>query len=142
MFPKYNFVTCSVLFVDLQKEIKIIPHSIPMEIALASDNISKIYGKGTNAVHALRGVSLTVAQGEIFSLLGKNGAGKTTFIKCVLGIVFMNSGEGSVLGSPFGSVSAKERLGYLPENHRYPLYLTGIQTLEYFGKLSGVAQPL
>jgi ABC-2 type transport system ATP-binding protein len=113
-----------------------------MEIALASDNISKIYGKGTSAVHALRGVSLTVAQGEIFSLLGKNGAGKTTFIKCVLGIVFMNSGTGSVLGSPFGSVSAKERLGYLPENHRYPLYLTGIQTLEYFGKLSGVAQPL
>src|ERR1039457_3147386 len=107
-----------------------------MEIALASDNISKVYGKGTHAVHALRGVSLSVTPGEIFSLLGKNGAGKTTFIKCVLGIVFLNSGSGSVLGYPFGSVEAKERLGYLPENHRYPLYLTGEQVLEYFGKLS------
>jgi len=113
-----------------------------MEIALASNNIVKTYGSGTKAVHALRGVSLSVAPGEIFGLLGKNGAGKTTFIKCVLGIVFLNSGEGSVLGNPFGSIHAKERLGYLPENHRYPLYLTGEQVLAYFGKLSGIGQPL
>jgi len=113
-----------------------------MEIALASNNIVKTYGTGPKAVHALRGVSLTVAPGEIFGLLGKNGAGKTTFIKCVLGIVFLNGGEGTVLGYPFGSTQAKERLGYLPENHRYPLYLTGEQVLDYFGKLSGVREPL
>ncbi len=113
-----------------------------MEIALASNNIVKTYGNGAKAVHALRGVSLTVAPGEIFGLLGKNGAGKTTFIKCVLGIVFLNGGQGTVLGDPFGSIRAKERLGYLPENHRYPLYLTGEQVLNYFGKLSGVNEPL
>lgn len=113
-----------------------------MEIALASNNIVKTYGSGTKAVHALRGVSLSVAPGEIFALLGKNGAGKTTFIKCVLGIVFLNGGDGTVLGNPFGSIHAKERLGYLPENHRYPLYLTGEQVLNYFGKLSGVREPL
>src|SRR5665213_133246 len=113
-----------------------------MDLALASNNIVKTYGTGTKAVHALRGVSLSVAPGEIFGLLGKNGAGKTTFIKCVLGIVFLNDGEGTVLGDPFGSIHAKERLGYLPENHRYPLYLTGEQVLNYFGKLSGVREPL
>lgn len=113
-----------------------------MDLALASNNVVKTYGSGTKGVHALRGVSLSVAPGEIFGLLGKNGAGKTTFIKCVLGIVFLNGGSGTVLGYPFGSTSAKERLGYLPENHRYPLYLTGEQVLDYFGKLSGVAQPL
>jgi ABC-2 type transport system ATP-binding protein len=113
-----------------------------MDLALASNNIVKTYGRGTKAVHALRGVSLSVAQGEIFGLLGKNGAGKTTYIKCMLGIVFLNSGDGSLLGSPFGSVRAKEKIGYLPENHRYPLYLTGEQVLSYFGKLSGIAQPL
>ncbi|HZK76768.1 MAG TPA: ABC transporter ATP-binding protein [Candidatus Kapabacteria bacterium] len=113
-----------------------------MDLALASNNIVKTYGTGTKAVHALRGVSLSVAPGEIFGLLGKNGAGKTTFIKCVLGIVFLNGGDGTVLGNPFGSTHAKERLGYLPENHRYPLYLTGEQVLNYFGKLSGVREPL
>jgi ABC-2 type transport system ATP-binding protein len=109
-----------------------------MDLALASNTIVKTYGRGGKAVHALRGVSLSVAQGEIFGLLGKNGAGKTTFIKCMLGIVFLTSGEGSLLGYPFGSVHAKERIGYLPENHRYPLYLTGEQVLAYFGKLSGI----
>ncbi len=113
-----------------------------MDLALASNNIVKTYGRGTKAVHALRGVSLSVAQGEIFGLLGKNGAGKTTYIKCMLGIVFLNSGEGTLLGYPFGSVRAKEKIGYLPENHRYPLYLTGEQVLAYFGKLSGIAQPV
>ncbi|SRR5581483_11348550 len=109
-----------------------------MDLAIASNNIVKTYGRGSKAVHALRGVSLSVQEGEIYGLLGKNGAGKTTFIKCMLGIVFLNSGEGSLLGYPFGSVHAKEQLGYLPENHRYPLYLTGEQTLAYFGKLSGI----
>ncbi len=113
-----------------------------MDLALASNNIVKTYGRGTKAVHALRGVNISVAQGEIFGLLGKNGAGKTTYIKCMLGIVFLTSGEGTLLGHPFGSVHAKEHVGYLPENHRYPLYLTGEQVLAYFGKLSGIAQPL
>ncbi len=113
-----------------------------MDLALASNTIVKTYGRGGKAVHALRGVSLSVEQGEIFGLLGKNGAGKTTFIKCMLGIVFVTSGEGSLLGYPFGSVHAKERIGYLPENHRYPLYLTGEQVLSYFGKLSGISGPV
>ncbi len=115
---------------------------ILMDLAIASNTIVKTYGHGTKAVHALRGVSLSVAQGEIFGLLGKNGAGKTTYIKCMLGIVFVNSGEGTLLGYPFGSTHAKERIGYLPENHRYPLYLTGEQVLAYFGKLSGITGPV
>lgn len=109
-----------------------------MAIALQTEAIEKTFGRGTNAVHALAGVSLDVHEGEIFSLLGPNGAGKTTLIKCVLGIVFLTKGKGLVLGHPFGSIKAKEHIGYLPENHRYPLHLTGGQVLNYFGKLSGV----
>jgi ABC-2 type transport system ATP-binding protein len=109
-----------------------------MEIVLATNDLVKTYGNGVKAVHALQGINLTVAPGEIFGLLGPNGAGKTTLIKCALGIVFATSGSGSLLGYPFGSVEAKAHIGYLPENHRYPLYLTGEQVLSYFGKLSGV----
>ena len=113
-----------------------------MEIALAANGIVKTYGNGPKAVHALQDVTLSVIPGEIFGLLGQNGAGKTTFIKCVLGIVFIGGGSGTVLGYPFGSVRAKERIGYLPENHRYPLHLTGHQVLSYFGKLSGISSPI
>jgi ABC-2 type transport system ATP-binding protein len=89
-------------------------------------------------VPALQGVNISVQRGEIYSLLGPNGAGKTTFIKCLLGIVFPTGGSGHILGMPLGSIRAKEKIGYLPENHRYPLHLTGEQVLSYFGKLSGV----
>ncbi len=113
-----------------------------MEYVLTTQDLVKTYGGSKKkAVHALQGVSLSVGRGEIFGLLGPNGAGKTTFIKCALGVIFQSSGQGSILGQPFGSVLAKERIGYLPENHRYPLHLTGEQVLEYFGQLSGITQP-
>src|SRR6266700_8377510 len=113
-----------------------------MEFALTTDSLAKRFGSGINSVPALQGVNISVQRGEIYSLLGPNGAGKTTFIKCLLGIVFPSSGMGYILGMPLGSIKAKEKIGYLPENHRYPLHLTGEQVLHYFGKLSGVAENL
>lgn len=95
----------------------------------------------SRSVTALSDFSLSIDSGEIFGLLGPNGAGKTTFIKVLLGIVFPNSGTASILGKPLGNIGVKARVGYLPENHRYPSYLTGEQVLRFFGKLSGVASP-
>jgi ABC-2 type transport system ATP-binding protein len=112
-----------------------------MELAITTDSLSKRFGSGATSVPALQGVSINVSRGEIYSLLGPNGAGKTTFIKCLLGIVFPTEGSGSMLGFPLGSIKAKKRVGYLPENHRYPLHLTGEQVLSYFGKLSGLGNP-
>ncbi|HYM20594.1 MAG TPA: ABC transporter ATP-binding protein [Candidatus Kapabacteria bacterium] len=109
-----------------------------MEYILTTNSLAKRFGGGTSAVPALQGVSLSVKPGEIYSLLGPNGAGKTTFIKCLLGIVYPTSGSGYLLGHPLGSIDAKKRIGYLPENHRYPLHLSGEQVLSYFGKLSNV----
>ncbi len=109
-----------------------------MEYILTTDSLVKRFGGGAKAVPALQGVSISVKAGEIYSLLGPNGAGKTTFIKCMLGIVFPTSGSGYIFGDPLGSINSKKRIGYLPENHRYPLHLTGEQVLRYFGKLSEV----
>ncbi len=109
-----------------------------MEFVIATDSIAKRYGKGETSVAALQGVNINVRHGEIYSLLGPNGAGKTTFIKCLLGIIFPTGGSGYILGEPLGSVKAKMRLGYLPENHKYPLHLTGEEVLNYFGKLSAI----
>ncbi|MCZ7558332.1 MAG: ABC transporter ATP-binding protein [Bacteroidia bacterium] len=105
-----------------------------------ADKLTKVYeGKRKGAVTALDCLSLDVHDGEIFGLLGPNGAGKTTFIKVLLEIVFPTSGSATLLGKPIGHTDAKSEVGYLPENHRYPDFLTGEQVLSYFGKLSGLA---
>jgi ABC-2 type transport system ATP-binding protein len=97
--------------------------------------LSKSYPKG---IHALSDVSFNVPKGHIFGLLGPNGAGKTTLIKSLLGIISVSSGSAQILGQPFNTTKIKEQIGYLPENHKYPLFLTGYDVLYYFGGLSGI----
>jgi ABC-2 type transport system ATP-binding protein len=87
---------------------------------------------------ALSGLDLRVPAGQTFGLLGPNGAGKTTLVKLLLAIAFPTSGRATVLDRPPGDVRAKARIGYLPENHRYPPHLTGEQVLQHFGRLSGL----
>ena len=107
---------------------------------ISSESITKIFSpkSKTKSVTALAEMSLAVNEGEIFGLLGPNGAGKTTFIKVLLEIVFPTSGSASILGRSVGDTEAKTRVGYLPENHKYPAYLTGEQVLRFFGRLSGM----
>jgi ABC-2 type transport system ATP-binding protein len=106
-----------------------------------AEGISKVYNPRSKkgAVTALTDFSLEVHPGEIFGLLGPNGAGKTTFIKVLLEIVFPTAGKARLLGHPVGNPETKARVGYLPENHRYPDFLTGAQVLRYFGKLGGLS---
>ncbi len=110
--------------------------------AIEADALSKIYRKSitrSDLIHALQSVSLTVETGQIFSLLGPNGAGKTTFIKIILSQTHPTSGSASILGAQVPDVKSRAFVGYLPESHRYPSYLTGEQVLRLFGRLSGVS---
>src|SRR5271157_5169269 len=104
--------------------------------AIESDALSKVYRSGVirrQEVTALNEFSIQVETGQIFSLLGPNGAGKTTFIKMLLSLASPTSGVATVLGHRLPDVRVREKVGYLPENHRYPPYLTGEQVLRYFG---------
>src|SRR5688500_4449858 len=105
--------------------------------------LEKVYrgSRREPAVHALKPIDLTVDAGEVFGLLGPNGAGKTTLIKMLLGIVHPTSGSATILHRSIGSAIGKEEVGYLPENHRYPPYLSGSGVLRYFGALSGIRNP-
>ncbi|HSU66029.1 MAG TPA: ABC transporter ATP-binding protein, partial [Tepidisphaeraceae bacterium] len=98
-------------------------------------NVVKIYGK---RVHALQGVNLRVNRGEVFGLLGPNGAGKSTLVKIMMTVVRPTRVEGNILGHPVGHKATLGRVGYLPENHRFPKYLTGRQVLEFFAQLARV----
>jgi ABC-2 type transport system ATP-binding protein len=107
--------------------------------AIETHELSKTYVEGLlrrKRQPALKGVSLRVERGEIFGLLGGNGAGKTTFIKTLLGIIRKSSGEAQLLGFAAGDRRGRKLVGYLPENLRVPRHLTGYTALEYYGNLS------
>ncbi len=89
-------------------------------------------------VHALRGVDLAVERGGVFGLLGPNGASKSTLVKAMLTVIAPTRVSGSVLGAPVGDRATLKRIGYLPEHHRFPQYLSGRQVIEFFGALAGV----
>ena len=95
---------------------------------------------GGTSVLALDGVSLQVEPGEIFGLLGPNGAGKTTAVKILLGLTHATSGEATLFGIPVGRPESRRRVGYLPEGHRFPGYLTANATLSVFGRMSGMTR--
>ncbi len=89
-------------------------------------------------IEALKGVTLTVEPGQIYGLLGQNGAGKTTMIKILLGIIRHWQGEAELLGEPVGKAGVRARIGYLPEDHRFPEYHTGYSLLNFYAQLLGV----
>ncbi len=105
---------------------------------IETKELTKYYSSRSQKVLALSGFDLALEQGTIFGLLGPNGAGKTTLIKILLSITFPTSGQAYVLGHELSDFSVKKKIGYLPENHRYPGYLTGSEVLKFFGRLSGL----
>jgi ABC-2 type transport system ATP-binding protein len=94
--------------------------------------------KRYRGVEALKGVSIRVEPGEIYGLLGQNGAGKTTLVKILLGIVSPTGGGAELLDRPAGDAPTRRRVGYLPEDHRFPEYHTGWSLLNFYGALHGV----
>lgn len=97
--------------------------------------VHKTYGR---KIQALRGVNVQVGRGEIFGLLGPNGAGKTTLVKIMMTVVRPDRASGTMLGRPLGNRKKLAVVGYLPESHRFPPYLTGRILLEYYAALARV----
>lgn len=93
--------------------------------------LTKKYGNKT----ACDQINLSVEAGQVYGFLGRNGAGKSTCIKMLTGLVFPTSGSGTVLGRPLGDVSAREKMGYLPELFRYQDWMTGLDLLSFHAQL-------
>ena len=105
------------------------------DLAIDLQGISKTYRGG---VAALRDVVMHVREGEIFGLLGPNGAGKSTLVKILLTIVHPTRCAGSMLGHPIGHRPTLGKVGYLPEQARFPEYLTGEEVMGFVGGLHKV----
>lgn len=112
--------------------------------AIECDALTKIY-RGElfqRDVKALDGISFSIEKGETFGLLGPNGAGKTTLQKLLLGIIKPTQGSGKILGLDLGSLAARKKVGYLPENPYFYFYLTGEELLKFTGELFDLSPQL
>ncbi len=105
------------------------------------EELTKVYKTGMRKgdIVALDGVSLNIAHGEIFGLLGPNGAGKTTLFKVLLNVTPLTSGRVTINNLPPTDPASRQKVGYLPENHRFPDHLTGLGLLELTGRLCGMS---
>jgi ABC-2 type transport system ATP-binding protein len=101
--------------------------------ALAVHALEKRYGH----VEALKGVDLSVEQGELVGLLGPNGAGKSTLVKIAVGLVRATRGSAEVVGARAGSRAARAELGYLAELFRFPGWYTADEVLILHQRLAG-----
>lgn len=103
--------------------------------ALDMQGLSKSFkGKKRQTVEALKGLTLSIEQGEVFGFLGPNGAGKSTTIKCLMGLIRPTSGTASIMGEAIGSEASRRNVGYLPENPAFYDYLTAEEYLQFVGK--------
>ncbi len=93
---------------------------------------------GRRRVRALDGITFHVPRGEVVGLLGPNGGGKTTTLKCLLGFLRPTAGEVEVLGRPPTDLAARARLGFLPEESPFPGFLRLEAGLDFFGALARV----
>ncbi|KOF17736.1 ABC transporter ATP-binding protein [Ensifer adhaerens] len=93
--------------------------------------------KHFQSVEALKSVSLTLEPGRRAALLGHNGAGKSTMMKIVLGLIPHDSGEVAVCGVAPGSPAARAQVAYLPENAAFHPALTGEEQLRHYLALRG-----
>jgi ABC-2 type transport system ATP-binding protein len=111
-----------------------------VDSAIETANITKVYRTflRRREIRAVDGVSLRVERGTTFGLLGPNGAGKTTFVKMLLAVVHPTAGAARLFGSDARLPSSRRPAGYLPENHRFPTYMTGAGMLDFYAALSGM----
>lgn len=110
--------------------------------AIETVGLEKIYRSRFRGreITAVSNLTLRVPVGVKFGLLGPNGAGKTTFVKMLLSAVNPTSGTASIFGRDVHDSEARRPVGYLPENHRFPTYLTGTGMLDFYSALSGMEE--
>ena len=94
------------------------------------------WGKG--GVYAVKGVSLSIPQGGVYGLIGPNGSGKSTIMKALVGLLSPDDGQCRVFGKPATAASNRREIGFLPENPYFYKFLTGEETVRFYGRLCGL----
>ena len=110
--------------------------------AVQINNLTKIFPVPfrKEKVVAVDNLSLNVEAGEVYGLIGPNGSGKSTTMKVLLGLISATSGSSAVFGLSSSETASRGSVGFLPENPYFYKYLTGAETLSFYGKLCGLSR--
>lgn len=108
--------------------------SLPLEVK----NLFKKYGKKSD--YAVKDISFSCAEGEVVGILGANGAGKSTTLKCITGMIPLSSGTITVSGYDVSKnpVDAKRNFSFVTDNHTVFTKMTGMQYLSFMSDVYGV----
>ena len=93
---------------------------------------------GRGSVYAVKGVSLSIPTGGVYGLIGPNGSGKSTVMKMLVGLLAPDAGECRVFGQPATAATNRREIGFLPENPYFYKFLTGAETVRFYGRLCGL----
>ena len=110
------------------------------EVAIAVIGLTKVFPlplKRTPVV-AVHDLNLEVEAGQVYGLLGPNGSGKSTTLKIILGLASPTRGRTEIFGRDSRLVQSREMVGFLPENPYFYKFLTGKETVHFYGKLCGL----
>jgi len=93
---------------------------------------------GMKTVEAVKSISLSVPEGALYGFIGPNGAGKTTTIKTLMGLLRPTSGTVKLMGRDPLDPASRVQVGFQPEQPYFYDYLTGMELLMFYGRLSGL----
>ena len=102
--------------------------------------LKKSFPKGKEVLHVLKGINMEIRPGEVIGYLGSNGAGKSTTVKIMCGLLEDFEGKVDVLGYDVreNDIEVKKRIGYIPENAVMYEHLTPMEYLEFIGTMYGL----
>ncbi len=117
-----------------------LPLAIPVLPAISLQHLTKEFPVPfrRRRLTAVKDLSLVVLPGQVYGLLGPNGSGKSTTMKMVLGLVPPTSGIVEVFGRPADCRESRADIGFLPEGPYFHRWLTGEETLRFYGRLGGL----
>ncbi len=114
-------------------------------IALQANEVTKVYGEGEYAVHAVEHVSFAIQEGEFVALVGPSGSGKTTMLAMIAGLLTPTEGDVSIAGQDLGAMSDAKRtrfrgqeIGFAFQSNNLVPYLNALENVEVMLRLNGV----
>jgi ABC-2 type transport system ATP-binding protein len=111
-------------------------------LAIQTQNLSKTFGRGAQAVQALKSIDLEVPTGQVFGFLGPNGAGKTTSIRVLMNLIRPTEGRASIFGQDVQTErQVLKKVGAMVENPTFYGYMNGHDNLVVLARTAGVYDP-
>ncbi len=109
--------------------------------AIRIEHLTKVFGKGDQAVQAVRDLTLEVDAGQVFGFLGPNGAGKSTTIRVLMDLIRPTQGEAFLFGIPTSSLDSRNKVGALVEGADFYPFMSAWDNLVVLDRTSGSYQP-